>query len=648
MEDSMKNAMIGIVLFAVIMSGLPGQADSLTVGHTSGYDYKTITNAMAAATAGDYIRVAAGTYSADNPEYPETFPINMKAGVTLIRASDDITPVIDANQTNRVFYCLNIPEAQESWIEGFRIQGGELSSGYQSGAGILVISSCLTIKDCWIDGNSSTATGGGLCVVTGSKVELQNCTINGNSTTHPDSSGGGIYVQSSELTVKNCSIQNNQTPLTGGGIDTYDATISLWKTNIYNNEAGDSGGGISFGDSSAARTIQIEQSYIYMNHADADGGGIYFSKALGFTPFFGLCHINENSANGNGGGIYVYGANPIVAFSEIVDNGAGSMGGGVYLNAAGPALVCCDISSNSSSTGGGLYIDTSSPVLLNNLMSLNHAVEFGGGFYAINSVIDPINLTIADNYAGDAGGAFALNDVNMTLSNSILWDNAIDEIYQTTSTLTVQCCDVEGGFTGTGNINTDPRFVSGINGDYFLSQTASGNDIDSPCVNAGCQQSSEVSYSTSQGTFLLSETSTRTDRAADTGLADMGYHVFRNPTECCEIGCTINMPSHDFGPGDECYCDVLICNNEFEDYTDTPVFVILDVYGNLFFAPEFDDFSFYNQTIYPGIQYIHVIPRFAWPANTGSANGIIWYAAMTNSAMTALFGEMDSFTFGWH
>jgi hypothetical protein len=108
------------------------------------------------------------------------------------------------------------------------------------------------------------------------------------------------------------------------------------------------------------------------------------------------------------------------------------------------------------------------------------------------------------------------------------------------------------------------------------------------------------------------------------------------------------MPSSDFGAGDECYIDLLICNTDFEEYLDVPVFVILEAGDVFFFAPEFDDFSFYTRTIYPGVQFLHVIPLFTWLANAGSASGINLYAGMTNSGMSELFGEMDTFIFGWH
>ncbi|MBN1354887.1 S8 family serine peptidase [bacterium] len=118
--------------------------------------------------------------------------------------------------------------------------------------------------------------------------------------------------------------------------------------------------------------------------------------------------------------------------------------------------------------------------------------------------------------------------------------------------------------------------------------------------------------------------------------------------ECSELGCEVFMPKTDFTAGDECYCRVYVCNPGSETYVDVPVFAILDVYGLLFFAPSFGDFDCYTMNVTPGMTTIDVLPVFTWPAGAGSASGINWYAAMTDSEITKLFGRFDMFTFGWH
>ncbi len=119
---------------------------------------------------------------------------------------------------------------------------------------------------------------------------------------------------------------------------------------------------------------------------------------------------------------------------------------------------------------------------------------------------------------------------------------------------------------------------------------------------------------------------------------------------CTVTGCTIEMPSSDYHPGDTCYCNVYLCNTTQETHVNTPIFVVLDVYGNYFFAPSFSETEadHYTRDVQPGRDVIEVLQVFTWPENAGSAENIIWYAAMTNQEMTELWGEMDMFTFSWH
>ena len=116
---------------------------------------------------------------------------------------------------------------------------------------------------------------------------------------------------------------------------------------------------------------------------------------------------------------------------------------------------------------------------------------------------------------------------------------------------------------------------------------------------------------------------------------------------CGSLGCRIEMPFKEYKAGDLCYCDVVICNPEKEVFNGVPIFVILDVYGQLFFAPEFNDFSYMLEDIYPGETVYSIIPPFNWPNNVGEASGLYFYAGMTNESISELFGEFDFWEFGW-
>jgi hypothetical protein len=117
-----------------------------------------------------------------------------------------------------------------------------------------------------------------------------------------------------------------------------------------------------------------------------------------------------------------------------------------------------------------------------------------------------------------------------------------------------------------------------------------------------------------------------------------------------DLGVGIVKPSAMFRPGDPCSAAAYVFNaDQMVQAFDIPFFVILDVYGEYFFAPEFNEFSHYT---IPDLQSaeshrFQILPEFAWPQNAGAADGIIWYAAMTDPQITSLFGPLAYFEFGW-
>jgi hypothetical protein len=64
-------------------------------------------------------------------------------------------------------------------------------------------------------------------------------------------------------------------------------------------------------------------------------------------------------------------------------------------------------------------------------------------------------------------------------------------------------------------IGSDPLFVPGTYGNYYLSQTAASQVSNSPCLDKGSGTASS---------WGLDTRTTRTDNVADSGAVDMGYH----------------------------------------------------------------------------------------------------------------------------
>ena len=81
---------------------------------------------------------------------------------------------------------------------------------------------------------------------------------------------------------------------------------------------------------------------------------------------------------------------------------------------------------------------------------------------------------------------------NVILENSIVWGNNLNQILGSAD---VTYSDVEGGYSGTGNIDIDPYFVDPNSGDlHLLSQAGRWDpatktwvidDITSSCIDAG-------------------------------------------------------------------------------------------------------------------------------------------------------------------
>jgi len=477
--------------------------------------WKTITHALSSVsgTEGDpaTIHIAAGTYSPS--ANGESFPLQMKSYVSLLGDGAD-TVTLDAQETAyHVIYCAQVDQLS---IEGLTLTGGRASgSGTDSKGGGVLFTACsdVTLQDCTVTENSAWMGGGIHCDV-GAGVWIEGCLIRENSSI-PDadgrSFGGGVGILGSSPTLIHCTIESNSAVLGAGLVCDDSSSRIAWCNFLENSCIPDPSGG----------------SY---------GGGVRLTEA---SPLIEDCTFTRNSAS-RGAGIQTVDSFFSIDRCEFRDNEADS-GAGIHIWGAGGDITSCEFVNNFASWGGAIAAGDCLPTVKNCLFALNVAQYTGGAMYVDNEAQPFItNCTFDSNSAGLFGGAVGvLNNSSTTLENSILWANGTEiDLYAGGSASVSNCC-VYGGYPGDNNIADDPLFVSGPEGDYYLSCVAAGQSEDSPCIDAGNDSAINCE---------LDCLTTQTDGVPDSWMVDLGYHYPTDVEGELAIYCYLN--DDNFAPGD--------------------------------------------------------------------------------------------------
>jgi len=220
----------------------------------------------------------------------------------------------------------------------------------------------------------------------------------------------------------------------------------------------------------------ILNGFTIMNGKSEFCGGIYLKKS---SPLLLNCIIkNNNSTSRNGGGIQCNEASPVIMNTIVSGNGAVEDGGGINLdNGSNPTIINCTISSNMAlKDGGGIFFWGSSATIINTI--------FWG------------NVALKGSVSQSTSGNFTLsgltNSARDWLVKTLDWDGSWTDwrnFYKTMppppnseislqnySHISITYSNIQTGYTGDGNIDSNPMFVSSANGDYNL-------NYNSPCID---------------------------------------------------------------------------------------------------------------------------------------------------------------------
>lgn len=202
---------------------------------------------------------------------------------------------------------------------------------------------------------------------------------------------------------------------------------------------------------------------------------------------------NGRGDGDGGGGIILQDSSALIVQCIFENNTDPDFGGAVAVQGSGsPQFINCTFRNNgersgSNTKGGGaVFVYRGSPKFTNCLFHDNTANE-GGAILVGYGTPTFINCTIADNLATvTRGGGLADQDGRATLRNCIVWGNKVTSVQPNDAQILngagggslATYSNVEGGWPGTANLDSNPGFVDAANANYRL-------QAGSPCVHAG-------------------------------------------------------------------------------------------------------------------------------------------------------------------
>ncbi|UCG48653.1 MAG: right-handed parallel beta-helix repeat-containing protein [Phycisphaerales bacterium] len=489
-------AAVWVVLLA---AGVRAPARTISVGPGSSHDFATIQAALNDASDGDRIIVADGTYTGNGNR-----DIDFLGKAVVVQSENGPEQcIIDCNgsqqEPHRGFLFQNAEDAN-SVLRGVTIRNGY---AIPYGGAIYCRGSGPTIAECKLCENRAYKIGGAMYNELAGPT-VTDCRFLSNSA----ESGGAVASASGEPMLSNCTFIANSAQTGGGAIYSSLTGATLLNCTFVNNSA--EHGGAVFEHRGSSRLTDCK----FVGNGAHSGAGILNYES---EPVLAGCSFEWNLAVGGGGGLYNSYSEPTLVGCGFKGNRA-AWGGGIENYAGAARLSSCTFAGNRADWGGAMRDYASSVILTNCLLSGNIARTAGGIYNRDGTELVVTNCTFADNSA-DQGSALAFDSHKQKYPGSAEATNAIfrnggNELWNNDdSQIVIRYSDVQGGWPGEGNFDSDPCFADAgywdanstaldanddfwISGDYHLksrggrwnqsNRTWMNDEVSSPCIDAGC------------------------------------------------------------------------------------------------------------------------------------------------------------------
>ena len=351
--------------------------------------YTGLKQALAAATAGDEIRIADGTYIPFNEVSPP-YAYELKAGVTLrggyagLGAADPDSRDIAAHPT--ILSGNGIGRIMNASVANAVVDGFTFDQGYINGS-------------TYVD----QISGGAIYAYTGS-LTIRNCTFTNN---FASGFGGAVYAGHSTVTITDSSFSDNRTNGSGGAVSFSEAAGSVADCTFARNKARNFGAGVHFTTLATGITFAIDRSTFTDNDAGLDGGGAWSNVPT---------TVNDSAFLRNrgreGAGLTAWGTGVTInrchfelnVFKDLV-GGPAERGGAVF--ASSPTEINdSTFIANEAGDGGAVY---GGNLTMRRCVLLNNKAHFGYGGAVRGFRADFFDTTFEGNYSVYHGGAVSLS-----------------------------------------------------------------------------------------------------------------------------------------------------------------------------------------------------------------------------------------------
>ncbi len=331
-----RTTLMSALVFAGVIG--PVSAETITVC-AKGCDYTSINAAIAVASDGDVIQLAAETYSEGEPVDTQGKAITIQG---VVDKKGRPTSILDG-QNSQVARCENDEDGQTRFQDlvirnGDAIRGGGLYCFYANPTLANVV-----FESCTAD------RGGGAYFYGASTGDffITGCTFSSNSVSGNGGEGGGLYLFGTGGSVTHCLFQGNAAIVKGGGLYAEYGPAVISQCTFTDNDGGSGGGAWVTGTTQAAecgfignRGGGLAGTDFTCTDSEFRSNSAYSGSAVSLGPraVINRCTISDNDAAFTYGAVEVGGEGASIT-STLFEN---NTGGAIRAWGAGKNLLVDD------------------------------------------------------------------------------------------------------------------------------------------------------------------------------------------------------------------------------------------------------------------------------------------------------------------